>query len=123
MTGERMMDRAKPGPTAAWLIVVTLLVGCRSAPAKPNVYKMVGTVVSVQPETHQATINHQDIPGFMGAMTMPYAIKDQSEFGKLSAGDDIKADVLVDKETGGVWLSNIEITRHVSATPGEKKNK
>jgi protein SCO1/2 len=72
---------------------------------------MVGTVVSVDPTSHQATISGEAIPGFMDAMTMPYLVKDDAELKKLAPGDHIHADLMVNKQTGEAWLTNITITR------------
>jgi protein SCO1/2 len=41
------------------------------------------------------TLNHEAIPGFMEAMTMPYKLKDPSILSELHPGDVITADVLV----------------------------
>lgn len=79
---------------------------------------MSGEVVSVDPASHQATISHGAIPGFMDAMTMPYLVKDDAELHKLSAGDQINADLMVSQETGEIWLANIQITQ-----PASKKAK
>ena len=72
---------------------------------------MSGTVISIQPVSHQATIQHGAIAGVMEAMTMPYLIKDDSELRKLSVGDHIDADLMVSKETGEMWLANIQATK------------
>ena len=39
-------------------------------------YTLQGQVLSVQPDHKQAVIRHEEIPGFMGAMTMPYEVGD-----------------------------------------------
>jgi protein SCO1/2 len=41
------------------------------------------------------TIDHQAIPGFMEAMTMPYKVKDPSVLTELHPGDHLTADVVV----------------------------
>ena len=98
------------------VLVVTalLLSGCSNKPMQPKVYKMVGTIVSTQPDYHQATIDHKAIPGFMEAMTMPYIVRDTAELKKLSPGDEIQADVFVNPQSGEVWLGNISVTKHSS---------
>ena len=42
-------------------------------------------------------LDHEAIPGFMEAMTMPYQLKDANIIGDLHPGDVITADVLVSK--------------------------
>jgi len=96
------------------LLLPSLLSSCSKPAEKPQFYKMTGTVVSVELRSHQATIQHGAIPGFMDAMTMPYSVKDDSELRKLSAGDEIAADLMVSKETGEAWLANVRVTKAAS---------
>ena len=89
---------------ASTLLAVAVLAGCHSSP-KPEaqgsaapafkVYKLRGKVVSTNPATGEVTVNHEAIPGFMDAMTMPYKLKDPSILSELHPGDTITADVLV----------------------------
>lgn len=60
-----------------------------------KVYKLKGKVISTNLKTGEVTVNHQAIPGFMEAMTMPYKVKDPNVLGELHPGDVITADVLV----------------------------
>ncbi|MGA8090243.1 MAG: SCO family protein [Terracidiphilus sp.] len=60
-----------------------------------KVYKLRGKVVANNPATGEVTLNHEAIPGFMDAMTMPYKLKDPSVLSELHPGDIITADVLV----------------------------
>jgi protein SCO1/2 len=80
------------------------LAGCHSTPknsaesgATPTykVYKVRGKVMSTNAANGEVTLNHEAIPGFMEAMTMPYKLKDPSILGELHPGDVITADVLV----------------------------
>jgi len=49
-------------------------------------------------------LDHEAIPGFMEAMTMPYQLKDPSILSELHPGDLITADVLVSKSSHGTVL-------------------
>lgn len=69
--------------------------GSVSTTENAKVYPLRGIIVSVDPSKGEATINHQSIPGFMEAMTMPYKFKDPSVLSELHPGDHITADVLV----------------------------
>jgi len=60
-----------------------------------KVYKLRGKVVSTDAANGDVTLNHEAIPGFMDAMTMPYKLKDATILGELHPGDVITADVLV----------------------------
>jgi protein SCO1/2 len=89
---------------ASTLLAVAVAAGCHSSPkpesqgpAAPSfkVYKLRGKVVSTNPATGEVTVDHEAIPGFMEAMTMPYKLKDPSILSELHPGDTITADVLV----------------------------
>ena len=62
---------------------------------------MRGKIVSTNPATSEVTIDHQAIPGFMEAMTMPYKLRDNRIIGELHPGDLITADVLVSQTADG----------------------
>ena len=49
-----------------------------------------GKVVAVVPESRQIVIDHQEIPGFMGAMTMGYKVEPPSLLEGLAAEDRIR---------------------------------
>ena len=80
-----------------------------AAPAAsgPERHELQGKVVSVDKAAKSVTVNHGEIPGFMGAMTMPYPVKDESLLNNLSPGDSVNADVVVDDS--GMWLENIKV--------------
>ena len=58
--------------------------------------------------TGEVTLNHEAIPGFMDAMTMPYKLKDPSIVSELHPGDVITADVLVSQgaEPAFCWITS-----------------
>jgi protein SCO1 len=85
-----------------------------TAPAKR--YHLKGKVVSIDKRASMANIDGEDIPGFMGAMTMPYTVKPTSELDKLAPGDAITADVVVQDDNS--WLENVAVTSH-SAPPAK----
>jgi protein SCO1/2 len=89
------------------LVGIILLAGCHSnertataASALENfkVYKLRGRVVQTDSATGKVTVNHETIPGFMDAMTMPYKLKDASILSELHPGDVLTADVLVSRD-------------------------
>lgn len=100
-------------------LLLVALGGCRSgrqaaptASANPSykVYKLRGKVVAANPSTGEVTLNHEAIPGFMDAMTMPYKLKDPSILGELHPGDVITADVLVSQDADAdVLLDHIVV--------------
>jgi Cu/Ag efflux protein CusF len=92
----------------ACLSFCLLLAGCAgSAPHKPaKEYQLRGEIMGLDAGGHVATIKHDEIKGFMGAMTMGYPVKDASEFGKLSVGEPITATVYVTDDE--MWVGNIQ---------------
>lgn len=95
-----------------------------SAPAKPpkatKVYPLRGIVRGVNKEAKQVRIRHEEIPGFMGAMTMPFTIKDPHAFDDLQVGDKVEGKLRVDEENGQVVdyeLSDLEVTEPYVGDP------
>jgi protein SCO1/2 len=96
------------------LIAAVLLVGCHSgstdgleqssSSTNYKVYKLRGKVVATDAAKGEATLNHEAIPGFMDAMTMPYKLKDPSILSELHPGDVITADVLVSADPNAGYL-------------------
>ena len=85
------------------MIAVAVLGGCHrqqqaaddsAAGSSYKVYKLRGKVVATNPATGEVTLNHDAIPGFMDAMTMPYKLKDPGILSELHPGDVLTADYL-----------------------------
>jgi protein SCO1 len=76
-------------------------------------YHLKGKVVSVDKQAKMVNVDSEAIPGFMDAMTMPYQVKPESELDKLSPGDAVTADVVVQDEKA--WLENIAVGGHSDA--------
>jgi protein SCO1/2 len=54
-------------------VAMTLAWGCtREAPAKR--YELTGQILAVLPDRHELTVRHEDIAGFMPAMTMTFPV-------------------------------------------------
>jgi Cu/Ag efflux protein CusF len=76
-------------------------------------YHLKGKVVSVDKQSKMLNVDSEAIPQLMDAMMMPYQVKPESELDKLSPGDTITADVVVQDEKA--WLENIAVTGHAAA--------
>jgi len=72
-------------------------------------YDFNGRVVSKVPETHTLVVEHENIPGFMAAMTMPYPVAANVDLSGVEAGDRISARVVVNKE-GDYELTRVAVT-------------
>lgn len=86
------------------ILSAALLAGCKSSQnsdggsnAGAQVYHLRGKVVSTDAPHGIVVLDHEAIPGFMEAMTMPYQLKDPNIIGDLHRGDVITADVVVSK--------------------------
>ncbi len=82
-----------------------LLSSCKNS---PKTFTLTGRVISKQPETQQLIIDNDDIPGFMGAMTMPYAVKDPDGFQRVQPEDVIRADIIME-QPGKFWLEHLTV--------------
>jgi protein SCO1/2 len=66
-------------------------------------------VVSVDKEHRQVTIAHEEIPGYMTAMTMPFNLKDDWPLGVLAPGQQLTASLVVQGDRS--WLEEVTITQ------------
>jgi protein SCO1/2 len=78
-------------------------------------FTLQGQVISIEPGRKALTIKHEEIKGFMPAMTMPYEVRDGKLLDGLAAGDLINATLIV--VSNGAYLSAI---RKVGQAPLEK---
>lgn len=86
------------------ILASVVLAGCHSSKDASSqsdtdvtVYHLRGKVVSTDQVHGIVVLDHDAIPGFMDAMTMPYQLKEPSIVSDLHPGDVITADVLVSK--------------------------
>jgi protein SCO1/2 len=83
------------------------LVACGRAESVPT-YQLTGQILVVKHESNEVLVKHDDIPGFMPAMTMPYTVKDPALIKERAAGDLITATLNVASD--GPFLSAITKT-------------
>ncbi len=79
-----------------------------SAAAAPQHYPVRGVVISTDPSNGEVLLKHDEIPGFMPAMTMAYRLDDPSTLSELHPGDLITATLLVDHGSDGP--TNLRLT-------------
>lgn len=105
---------------ASALVVAGLLTGCHTKSGVPTpqadsnshykVYSLRGKVISTNPATGEVVLDHEAIPGFMEAMTMPYKLKDASILSELHPGDVITAKLYVSQEADAdVFIDQIVV--------------
>ena len=79
-----------------------------NASAETKRYPLKGKVVAVDKSKKKATIRHEEIPGYMDAMTMDFPIREDWVWEDLNAGADVFAELVVDAD--GYWLEKIAIS-------------
>jgi protein SCO1 len=92
------------------LLFLLPLTFCSKAPAAKR-YPLEGRVVAVDPGNNQLTIAHQDIPGLMKGMTMPFTVGQDSSwvFKAIAPGDHIQATLVLSDHAE---LQDISFTKH-----------
>ena len=88
-------------------------------------YPVKGKVIEVNKTDRTATLKHEEIPGYMPAMTMPFKIKNESDLQMLKPGDEVTATLIVSDVDS--WIEVTAIVEGGSpltpttAVPGEPK--
>jgi protein SCO1 len=100
------------------LILSLAAAACHTNTNQARRYHLRGTVVQVDKPQQHLVINHEEIRGFMGAMTMPYPVADARTLDQVSVGDQITADVVVGQ--GEIRLENVVVVKkgEGKASPG-----
>lgn len=75
----------------------------------PKTYKLTGIVRKIDKDSGEVMIRHDEIQGFMKAMTMPFDLKGQEVLKELMPGDEVEGELIVktdDIELKGVVITN-----------------
>jgi protein SCO1/2 len=103
----------------SFFFALTLLAaaGCKpekSVPAAENppakTFSGRGIVRQISPDRHSATIKHEAIPGYMGAMTMDFTVKETNELNGISPDDEITFKLAVNENDS--WIKDIRFVSH-----------
>ena len=91
---------------------MSALPSCRGKPEPQHRYELKGKVVQVDKQLQMVTVAHDDIPGYMVGMTMPFKVKDERLLGDMAEGDRIQATLVV----AGLksWLEDVVVTRETA---------
>lgn len=98
-----------PRPVSLAFLLALALAAC-GGPSEPPAreFPLTGQVLALRPDVLEITIRHDDIPGFMDAMTMPFKVKDRRLLEDRTPGDIVRATLVVTHEES--YLSKIEKT-------------
>src|SRR5262245_57131457 len=91
MTSTRITQTAMRAAACA-IALVFCSAGC-GRPSAKKAYAFRGTVEQVDARTKTLSVNGDEIPGWMGAMTMTYKADTDDVFGQVKPGDRIAATV------------------------------
>jgi protein SCO1/2 len=116
MTPQKGTKSTKIIPLVLSVIALTLCLGvaCRRSGSEKR-YDFKGKVIVVEPDKHLVTVSHEDIKGYMPAMTMPFTVKNESDLQILAPDDEITATLVIDGKHS--WLEDLIITRQSATAP------
>lgn len=89
-------------------VIISSIVLLAPAIVSAAAFNVTGTVLKVRPEALSVVIAHDDIPGFMPAMTMPFNVQDVAELEGLEPGSKVR--FVFDVQDEGSWARDFEIT-------------
>lgn len=104
------------------------LAACRPQPAAPadptsvpantktNFYFVKGVIKELKPDGRTAIIEHEAIPNYMEAMTMPLRVKNTNELAKLQPGDQVFFRMVVTDFEG--WIDQVSKTGTAPVSAG-----
>jgi protein SCO1 len=92
------------------LTVLVAICATLTACSRARQYEFRGQVLAVDRTRRELTVKHEDVRGFMPAMTMPFKVEDPRVLDELSPGDLVKATLVVRNSNG--YLSAVERTGH-----------
>lgn len=87
---------------------LTAAVACSRAP-EPRRYEVRGQILGVDAQKQEVLMKHEDIPGFMPAMTMFYKVQHPALLEGKQAGDLVTATLVVE-EVNAYYLSTMTTT-------------
>jgi protein SCO1/2 len=92
-----------------------LLQGCSPKPSNEQRYELKGKVLAVDRAKGEVSVEHEEVKGYMAAMTMDFPVRDAEALKVLEAGDRLQATLVVTDD--GYWLDSPVITKGVSGGP------
>jgi protein SCO1 len=95
------------------LLVITF--GCKSKESVPaRNFDFRGKVVSVDKDKSEVMVAHDEIKGYMAAMTMSFKVKDRWALDVVKPGDQLTATLTVADDA---YLENISVTQSTGEPP------
>ncbi len=85
------------------------------APGTTNIYEVKGVIQEIRPNGRTAIIKHEEVPGYMPAMTMPLSVKEAGDLSGVKAGDSVAFRLLVTSDDG--WIDQVRVLNHKDMPP------
>ncbi len=85
----------KPFLCSLLMICLSLGASCRRSSGNEQRYELKGKVVAVDRDKSQVTISHEEVKGYMPAMTMPFSVN-ETDLQILAPEDQVVATLVVD---------------------------
>jgi protein SCO1/2 len=116
MTPQKGTKSTKIIPLVLSVIALALCLGvaCRRSGSE-NRYDFKRKLIVVEPDKPLVTVSHEDIKGYMPAMTMPFTVKNELDLKILAPDDEITATLVIDGKHS--WLEDLIITRQSATAP------
>ena len=96
---------------AALLLLLFAAASCSSA----KTYEMRGQILGINRDKMEILVKHDEIPGLMAAMTMPWKVENAALLENLGRGDLIAAEIVVDNNQGVIT----KVTKLGTAKPDD----
>ena len=93
------------------ICLAVALLGCGRSTKHETAehYETRGVVRGFSPDRQTIEIQHENIPGFMPSMTMPFVARDPKEIADLKTGDAISFRITVTQKD--FWITNVKKVR------------
>ena len=91
----------------SFIIVAFLCLPCVAWAEETRDFTVRGVVREAQPGKSQLVVKHEEIPGYMDAMTMPFQVRDPKILESVKAGDDITFQLHVTEKNH--WIDGLKI--------------
>jgi protein SCO1 len=91
------------------IIFLCFCVSCRRSSGNEKRYELKGKVVAVDRDKSQVTISHEDVKGYMPAMTMAFAVPSEEDLQILGPEDQVVATLVIDGSKS--WLEEMVIAK------------
>jgi len=103
------------------ICLAVALFGCGRSTTHETaeLYETRGVVRGFSPDRRTIEIQHENIPGFMPSMTMPFVARDQKEIANLKTGDAISFRMTVTEKDS--WIAHVKKIRREDVGVTEPK--